>query len=1153
MKNFIQIICFMFFTSSILATPISENFDSFTGSGYSTHYYSGWTIVDGLSESSKARTGRAVRLDRSPTSGQALISPSKTGGVGVVSFWYRHWDGDANTLAYDVEVSSDSSVWTNVGTITGFNSTTYTQFTATVNNASAKYVRVIHVSGSERFIIDDFSITDATGGCTGYYRDSIGATICTFDSIGFRGAFYQTAGIYRDTVNSTCDTIFVLNLNTVTEVVYDLFDTICSVDDSLLFDGNYLKSAGIYYDTIARTGNCDSVVKLSLYVKYCPVACSEIYISEYIEGSSNNKALEFYNPTADSIDLSTYKVVIYRSSNDTISLSGFVKSYDVHVISHPSAALTGITSNSDATAPIYFNGDDRIALLKGNVVIDVFGDLSGTGNFAKDQTFHRDSSIQSGTTSYNLADWVVLPSNTDTLIGSHTGACAFICTPTRDTVTTSICMGDSATNGVKYYTTAGFNSDTLTSASGCDSIRVLNLTVNVATRDTITTSICMGDSATNGVKYYTTAGFNSDTLTSTLTGCDSIRVLNLTVTAISRDTVTASVCEGDSATNGVNYYTTAGFNSDTLTSTITGCDSIRVLNLTVLASHRDTTVSSVCEGDSATNGVNYYSVTGIYSDTLTSTITGCDSIRVLDLTVNLITRDTVKDTICQGASSMIGTTSFNTTGNYVDTLASIAGCDSIVVLQLYVNDYLRDTIQDTICQGASISLGTQTLTTTGNYIDTLQTSLGCDSIVVLNLYVNDYLRDTVQDTICENATLTFGSQTLSIAGTYIDTAQNAGGCDSITVLTLVVNTVSRDTITNAICSGDSVLFGGTYYSVTGNYSDTNTSITGCDSIRVLQLTVISYPITTLNVQGCDTYTLVGGRTVNFSGAFIDTLTAITGCDSVVKTNVTLHYSSRVTDTVTACNSYTSPSGKVWYTSGTRVDTIPTKLGCDSIITVVLTVHLNSATTRTISSCFSYTVPETGRVYTTSGTYKDTGVNAYGCDFVITTVLTINVVNAGTISLSGTTYTAAATGVGYKWADCSNNYSHILGDTNQTFSPNRNGNFACIITSPEGCSDTTNCLAINTVSLEEYEITEDNISIYPNPATEAVTIDILSQNVDEDVTIRVFDAIGKLVYSQEVSSVNNKVMVNLEGLESGTYTVSVSNQFFYTTKKLAVVK
>lgn len=115
----------------------------------------------------------------------------------------------------------------------------------------------------------------------------------------------------------------------------------------------------------------------------CPVVtpygeCLNLYFSEYVEGSSNNKALEIYNPTAAAIDLSGY-FLAKKSNGTTLSsytLSGSVAPGDVYVIANPSANAL-ILAQADATNNfINFNGDDAVYLLQGTDTIDVIGDFN---------------------------------------------------------------------------------------------------------------------------------------------------------------------------------------------------------------------------------------------------------------------------------------------------------------------------------------------------------------------------------------------------------------------------------------------------------------------------------------------------------------------------------------------------------------------------------------------------------------------------------------------------------------------------------------------------------------------------------------------------------------------------------------------------------
>ena len=162
--------------------------------------------------------------------------------------------------------------------------------------------------------------------------------------------------------------------------------------------------------------------------------------------------------------------------------------------------------------------------------------------------------------------------------------------------------------------------------------------------------------------------------------------------------------------------------------------------VTVMVSQSSTSIinQSICLGQSFLGRT----ISGTYIDTLNGANSrGCDSIRTLNLTVNLETFSTINQTICQGKSFLGRTIS----GTYIDTLknSNSKGCDSIRTLNLTVNPRTFSTINQTICQGDSF-LGKKS---TGIYVDTLNgaNSRGCDSIRTLNLFVNSSIAPTALD------------------------------------------------------------------------------------------------------------------------------------------------------------------------------------------------------------------------------------------------------------------------------------------------------------------------------------------------------------------------------------------------------------------------
>ena len=136
---------------------------------------------------------------------------------------------------------------------------------------------------------------------------------------------------------------------------------------------------------------------------------SDLFISEYIEGSSYNKAVEIYNGTGDSADLSAYSLELYSNGStipsQSVTLSGTLDSGDVYVLCNGQAA-EGITSKADLTSNsvINFNGDDALALKKNGTVIDTFGQIGTDPGSAWDvngvstvnHTLVRKSSVTAG-------------------------------------------------------------------------------------------------------------------------------------------------------------------------------------------------------------------------------------------------------------------------------------------------------------------------------------------------------------------------------------------------------------------------------------------------------------------------------------------------------------------------------------------------------------------------------------------------------------------------------------------------------------------------------------------------------------------------------------------------------------------------------------
>ena len=143
-----------------------------------------------------------------------------------------------------------------------------------------------------------------------------------------------------------------------------------------------------------------------------------------------------------------------------------------------------------------------------------------------------------------------------------------------------------------------------------------------------------------------------------------------------------------------------------------------------------------------------------------------------------------------------------------------------------------------ICEGQSFSLSGQSYTTSGTYQGRrFGTGGACDTLITLNLNVIPRQTILPSVTTCANQPYSFNGISLASSGTYFDTLINSLGCDSILQLNLTVNPSYNQNQNIVVCSGTSFAFGGQNLTNSGNYSHTYTTVNGCDSLVNLNLTI----------------------------------------------------------------------------------------------------------------------------------------------------------------------------------------------------------------------------------------------------------------------------------------------------------------------------
>lgn len=308
-------------------------------------------------------------------------------------------------------------------------------------------------------------------------------------------------------------------------------------------------------------------------------------------------------------------------------------------------------------------------------------------------------------------------------------------------------------------------------------------------------------------------------------------------------------------------------------------DSLLVSNTSISA--------TMCEGDTIIFNNQALSNTGVYLDTLTNQYNR-DSFIVLILAVEDTAQTVLNTRICEGAGLFFNGQMLTDSGTYRDTLSTSSGCDSFIVVNLTIDPAYQTMLSETICEGESFFFNNNNLMTTGIYEDTLKAMSGCDSMVTLNLTVGTIENTLIEETICDGETSQFNNQILSTSGVYMDTLSTSFGCDSFIQYNLTVLDNYETSIDTIVCPGDTVVFLNFILTTETTYWTTFTAANGCDSSVVLHLMFDNVTVTNLEADLCPGDSLsFNGQILTASGIYTDTLTSAIGCDSIIQLDLTM--------------------------------------------------------------------------------------------------------------------------------------------------------------------------------------------------------------------------------------------------------------------------
>jgi hypothetical protein len=498
------------------------------------------------------------------------------------------------------------------------------------------------------------------------------------DSYSWNGKTYTASGDYTYTTTATngCDSIVTLHL-TINKTQY-AEETVTACDSYTWNSKTYTTSGDYTYTTTAANG-CDSIVTLHLtinntqYAEVIATACDS-----YTWNGKTYTASGEYTYTTTATNGCDSIVTLHLTINATKYTEETLTACDSYSWNGKTYTASGDYTYTTTAA----NGCDSVVTLHLTI---------NKTQYAEEAVTACDSYTWNGQTYTASGDYTYITTATngcDSIVTLHL-------TINQSSIASdeyaTICYGESLTWNNAVYAASGDYTITLSNIAGCDSVVTLHLTVlPKAVSDTLVAVI-----GTDELPYvwrgkeYVATGLYLDVEQYANIACDSaIHVLDLTVlTAGLLDEQKLTLCETElpylwydqSLTKSGKYAYTEQYAG-------TDIDSVQhILNLSIIPTTYTSESASICEGDSYVWNGQTYHVAGEYTVTLSSVLTGCDSIATLHLTVHQSSAASDEyATICYGDSLTWNNTVYAASGDYTITLSNAYGCDSVVTLHLTV-------------------------------------------------------------------------------------------------------------------------------------------------------------------------------------------------------------------------------------------------------------------------------------------------------------------------------------------------------------------------------------------------------------------------------------------------------------------------------------
>ena len=331
-------------------------------------------------------------------------------------------------------------------------------------------------------------------------------------------------------------------------------------------------------------------------------------------------------------------------------------------------------------------------------------------------------------------------------------------------------------------------------------------------------------------------------------------------------------------------------------------------------------------------------------------------------------------------------------------------------------------------------------------------------------------------------------------------------------------------------------------------------------IDVTQIWAGEHTINTQFKDAYDNYSVVMTDTINKTilplANFTTDVTEICAGSTVNFTNTSIDFDDQLWNFDDGNTSTSVNTSYTFNTPGTFIVSLAiedTSTGLVDATTQTIEVYelpINTVTTSTsLPACYGETVTLTADyangdyLWSNGATTRSIDITSDGNYSVeiSNSSTTLCSVNSGTINITfdpqidnsitsdATTITANIAGASYQWIDCANGNAPIAGEVSQGFAPTLDGEYAVEIT-VNGCTVVSDCVTMSNLSIDDYNF-DTQVKLFPNPVK-----DILQISTELNITIAVYNLLGKLVHKTELNAGEHQL--NMSAYEQGIYLLKV---------------